>query len=142
MPRGIKTCPTCNKTMGPRTLSCVCGHTFMQGKNEKTVKLDQGTIRKTKKQRATSVANFKELRPGDKIKVAGGGSYYLNREGVKIRIGYKGRFIVNAVDHNGIYAYGNKKEGEQSMCYIWMGRNLLSKAGVHRRAHKVVKING
>ena len=136
--------------MGPRTLVCSqCGHDFgMKAKvpapvADETIKQAiQRIQRKVKVSRNKAVENHKILAPGDRIKILSGGSYIVNKDGAKIHIGYYGRFIVKGVDQNGIFAYGNKKEGEQAMCYIWMGRNLLSKAGVHRRAHKVVKLNG
>ena len=134
-----KQCPQCNKQSGVRTLSCECGHKFAESRKkvvDESVASIKGGVRKS---RNAPVANFKELKAGERIKVAGGGSYWMNKDGQRIYIGYRGRFTVKAVDQNGIYAYGNKKEGEQSMCYIWMGRNLLSKAGVHRRAHKVLR---
>ncbi len=136
MGRGHKTC-VCGKTMGPRTLVCPhCNHDFgiRQIAAPKVGRLVK--VAKVKK----AVDNHKVLAPGDKIKVTSGGSYYKNKDGDKLHIGYRGRFVVKAVDQHGIFAYGNKKEGEQSMCYIWMGRNLLTKAGVHRRPHKVVRV--
>lgn len=160
MARGQKICPSCSKTMGPRTLTCVCGYDFgitkplkfdnvpanetiaqaiERVKNAK-VKAVSKVATKIRKPRSKTVDNHKILAPGDKIKITGGGPYVVNKDGDKIRMGYKGRFVVKGVDQNGIFAYGNKKEGEQSMCYIWMGRNLLTKAGVHRRAHKVMKV--
>lgn len=154
MARGQKICPSCSNSMGPRTLVCKCGYDFGITKPLKFDRvpanetISQAVERvkhakaaaKVRKPRSKTVDNHKILAPGDKIKVTGGGSYVLNKDGDKIRIGYKGRFVVKGVDQNGIFAYGNKKEGEQAMCYIWMGRNLLTKAGVHRRAHKVMKV--
>lgn len=163
--KGRKTCPSCNAEVGARLGQCSCGHTFNIGsKTPKSVgvpgetieqaiervkqfKAKQASMPKVKKTKVVRVAkpvktveNHKILAPGDKIKVISGGSYWKNTADVKVHIGYRGKFTVKAVDQHGIFAYGNKKEGDQSMCYIWMGRNLLTKAGVHRRAHKVVKI--
>lgn len=133
MGRGHKSCPVCGATTGPRAFQCVCGHAF-KFKDEKpaaSVKID-GTQR---------VFNWRELKRYDRIKViAGSGPYFPLSDGSKEPIGYRGKFTVLFIDRNGIYAYGNKKEGPSARCYIWMGEKMTSDAGVVRRPHKIIKL--
>lgn len=43
MGKGIKLCPSCNKSHGPRTIECSCGHVFLERKRKvKDVKTKSG----------------------------------------------------------------------------------------------------
>jgi len=127
MPKGKKTCEKCGHECGPRAYMCSeCQHPFMfavQSKEKKTTRM----IRKF---------DWKELEKGDRIKATGGP--YTVCDGEYIPMGCRGKFVVYAVDNNGIIAYGLKEGG---FCHIWMNKDQVCKSTqIHRTAHRVVKI--
>lgn len=128
MPKGQKTCDKCGTSTGPRAFVCPkCNAPFVF-KN------------KTREQRNTKIIkdiNWRELQKGDKIKVAGG-PYYVYR-GDFIPMGYRGKFIVEGVDHHGIKAWGLDKQS--GFCHIYMGGDIQNKeTGVWKIAHKILKL--
>ena len=127
MPRGQKKCENCGEFTGPRSRSCPkCHHSFIfkvQSKEQKTQSLVKNF-------------NWKELECGDKIKV-NGGPYYMNSKQEFISMGYRGKFIVQSIDGNGILAYSNKG----GFCYIYMGIDFQDKeTNIFKTKHKILKI--
>ena len=93
MPRGQKICSKCSSSNGPRAFVCKnCNQQFSfkaKSREQKTTKLIKDF-------------NWKDLEKGDKIKVSGGPYFVFNGE--FIPMGYRGRFIVESVDAQGIRA--------------------------------------
>jgi hypothetical protein len=128
MPKGKKTCPNCSTETGPRAYCCSsCNYVFVfkpKSKEAKNTKLIQNV-------------NWRELVKGDRIKVAGG-PYYVTR-GEFIPMGYRGRFVVEGIDANGILAWGVDKNS--GFCHIYMGRDYQHKeTGVWKIKHKLIKL--
>jgi hypothetical protein len=128
MAKGQKTCPNCSTTTGPRAYACKsCGHVFV-------------FLPKSKEKKNTKIIkdfNWRDLIKGDKIKVSGG-PYYVSR-GEFIPMGYRGRFIVEAIDQYGIRAYGIDKS--QGFCHIYMGPDIQNKdTKVWKIKHKLWKL--
>lgn len=137
MGRGQKTCKSCGTHTGPRAFKCPkCGEPFeFKDKVPSCFKPEKGE----------SVFDWRTLVRGDRIRViAGSGPYYPknSQRDEDIPMGYYGKFTVRYLDENGIHAYGNVKEGEQSHCYIFMNPEAsgLSKTGMMRVPHKIVKL--
>jgi hypothetical protein len=83
--------------------------------------------------------DWKGLLPGDTIRVKGG-PYFLRKNCERIPMGYRGKFKVSQLDKNGIHAYGNKKEGENSHCFIYMGPRVYNKeTGLYMKKHLIFK---
>lgn len=128
MPKGKKTCPKCSTETGPRAYCCkTCNHIFAfkpKSKEAKNTKIVHNF-------------NWKDLTKGDKIKVSGG-PYYVCR-GEFIPMGYRGRFVVEGLDKNGIMAWGLDKS--QGFCHIYMGRDVQNQeTRVWKIKHKLLKL--
>ena len=128
MPKGKKTCPKCSHETGPRAYCCPkCNHVFAfkpKSKEAKNTKLIQNV-------------NWRELVKGDRIKVTGG-PYFVSK-GEFIPMGYRGRFVVESVDANGILAWGIDKSA--GFCHIYMGGDIQNKeTGVWKTKHKLIKL--
>lgn len=128
MAKGRKTCDNCGASTGPRAYICKkCNTPFV-------FKV------KSKEKRNTKIIrdfNWKELVKGDRIKV-NGGPYFVSR-GEFIPMGYRGRFVVEALDSNGILAWGLDKH--QGFCHIYMAGDIQNKeTGVWKTAHKLLKL--
>jgi len=128
MPKGKKTCPNCSHETGPRAYCCSkCNHIFCfkpKSKEAKNTKMIQNV-------------NWRELIKGDRIKV-GGGPYFVSK-GEFIPMGYRGRFVVESVDKNGILAWGIDKSA--GFCHIYMGGDIQNKeTGVWKTKHKLIKL--
>lgn len=129
MPRGQKCCDKCGNCTGPRAYVCPkCNHQFVfkvQSKDKKNTKFIRDF-------------NWTELQKGDKIKV-GGGPFYMNKSQEFVPMGYRGRFIVDSVDDNGIRAFGIDKFS--GFCHIYMGPDVQNKeTGVWKTKHKMIKL--
>jgi ribosomal protein L40E len=128
MAKGKKTCDNCGASTGPRAYICKkCNTPFV-------FKV------KSKEKRNTKIIrdfNWRELVRGDRIKV-NGGPYFVSR-GEFIPMGYRGRFVVEALDANGILAWGLDKH--QGFCHIYMAGDIQNKeTGVWKTAHKLLKL--
>ena len=128
MAKGKKTCDNCGTSTGPRAYICKkCNTPFV-------FKV------KSKEKRNTKIIhniNWKDLVKGDKIKV-NGGPYFVSR-GEFIPMGYRGRFVVESIDANGILAWGLDKH--QGFCHIYMGGDIQNKeTGVWKIKHKLLKL--
>jgi hypothetical protein len=128
MPKGKKTCDKCGHLTGPRAFMCPqCNTPFIfkcQSKEKKNTKIIRDI-------------NWRDLVKGDKIKVAGG-PYYVSK-GEFIPMGYRGRFLVESIDDNGILAYGLDKY--QGFCHIYMGGDIQNKeTKVWKTKHKLLKL--
>lgn len=126
--KGKKACPSCGTITGPRAYCCKkCNHIFVfkpKSKEAKNTKIIRDV-------------NWRELVKGDRIKVAGG-PYYVSR-GEFIPMGYRGKFVVESVDENGIRAYGVDKYA--GFCHIYMGGDIQNKeTGVWKTKHKLMKL--
>ena len=128
MPRGHKQCPQCYKLTGPRTKICSCGFKFL-------FKLK--SLRPPK----TQVIDWTLLEHGDLIKVKqGSGPYWLDEDGEKMPMGYKGIFRVKRLDSQGIHAYPVKSP-DSGHCYIYMGKKTRAETGTFMRPHRIRKLN-
>lgn len=128
MPKGKKTCPSCSFEVGPRAYMCPkCNTPFAfkaKSKEHKNTKIIRDF-------------NWKELVKGDRIRVAGG-PYFVS-SGDFIPMGYRGRFIVEGLDSNGIKAWGLDKH--TGFCHIYMGGDIQNKeTGVWKTKHKLLKL--
>ena len=128
MGKGQKTCDTCGTSTGPRAYMCAkCNAPFVfkaKSKESKNTKIIRNV-------------NWKELIKGDRIRV-GGGPYYVSGADF-IPMGYRGRFIVEGVDHNGIKAWGLDKHN--GFCHIWMNGDVHNKeTNLYKTPHKLIKL--
>jgi ribosomal protein L40E len=128
MAKGQKTCDNCGSSTGPRAYICKkCNTPFV-------FKV------KSKEKRNTKIIrdfNWRELVKGDRIKV-NGGPYFVSK-GEFIPMGYRGRFVVESLDSNGILAWGLDKH--QGFCHIYMSGDIQNKeTGVWKTAHKLLKL--
>lgn len=128
MPKGKKTCPDCNTMTGPRAYVCKnCNHIFsfkMNNTEKRTIKVIKNF-------------NWRELQSGDKIKV-GAGPYFMH-EGELIPMGYRGKFIVDKIDDQGIQAWGLDKNS--GFAHIYMGSDYKnSETGIYKTKHKILKL--
>jgi len=126
--KGKKACSKCGTITGPRAYLCKKCNTPFAFKN------------KAKGDRHTKIIhniNWKELQKGDKIKVSGG-PYFVHM-GEFIPMGYRGKFIVDRIDTNGILAWGIDKNA--GFCHIWMNGDIQNKeTGVWKTPHKLIKL--
>jgi ribosomal protein L40E len=128
MPRGQKICNKCSTANGPRAFVCKhCNQQFSfkaKSKEQKTTKLVRDF-------------NWKELERGDKIKVSGGPYFVFNGE--FIPMGYRGKFVVESVDAQGIRAWGLDKQS--GFAHIYMGKDIQNRdTGIWKVKHKILKI--
>ena len=130
MGKGQKTCDTCGTSTGPRAYMCAkCNAPFVfkaKSKESKNTKIIRNV-------------NWKELIKGDRIKV-GGGPYFVTKVGQEfIPMGYRGRFVVETIDENGILAWGLDKS--HGIAHIYMGAETQNKeTGVWKIKHKLIKL--
>jgi hypothetical protein len=81
--------------------------------------------------------NWKELVKGDRIRV-GGGPYFVSK-GEFVPMGYRGRFVVEGIDHEGIKAWGIDKHA--GFCHIYMGPDIHNKeTNIWKIKHKLMKL--
>jgi hypothetical protein len=81
--------------------------------------------------------NWKNLVKGDRIKVSSG-PYFVSK-GEFVPMGYRGRFVVDSLDENGILAWGIDKH--TGFCHIYMGGDIQNKeTGVWKTKHKLMKL--
>ena len=128
MAKGQKTCEKCGTTTGPRAYMC---------KNCNAPFVFKAKSKEAKNTKIIRDFNWKELVKGDRIRVAGG-PYYVSR-GEFIPMGYRGRFVVDSIDDQGIRAYGLDKFS--GFCHIYMGGDVQNKeTGVWKIKHKLMKL--
>lgn len=121
----LKTCPKCGEKCAPRLRKCgKCGSVFAF----KVKKKFHGLSR---------VGDWKELQPGDHIRVSGG-PVWIGKDLTETSMGYSGIYSVVSLDENGILARGIDKFS--GYCHIWMGEEKKSDTGVIRRPHKISKL--
>jgi hypothetical protein len=129
MPKGCKKCDRCgSEKNGPRSYVCKdCGEMFCfkpKGKEANNTKIIRDF-------------NWKDLIKGDRIKVSSG-PYFVKGSDF-IPMGYRGRFVVEGLDHHGIKAWGLDKH--QGFCHIYMGPDFQNKeTGVWKIKHKLMKL--
>lgn len=126
--RGQKICPKCSTATGPRAFLCKnCNYQF-------TFKP------KSREQKNTKIIRdfcWKDLEKGDKIKVSGG-PYFVSGSDF-IPMGYRGKFIVESIDQQGIRAWGLDKQF--GFAHIYMGKDKQNKeTGVWKVKHKIAKL--
>ena len=129
MAKGKKTCDHCGSTNnGPRSYVCKdCGEMFV-------FKLKSKEAKNTKIVRDV---DWRTLQKGDRIKVSSG-PYFVSK-GEFIPMGYRGRFVVESLDSNGILAWGLDKH--QGFCHIYMAGDIQNKeTGVWKTKHKLLKL--
>ena len=129
-----KNCPSCNTPTHARTSTCKkCQHVFYVKKSVQAVLLAK---------------NWRDLKPGDVIKViSGSGPYYLSKDnpGEKIMMGQKGKFEVIEV-HNGgpkccginahqLYGRSGKSRYRE---WIYMGESYYKEdVNIHKEPHRI-----
>lgn len=127
MPKGCKTCSSCGYCTGPRAYACPKCHAPFAFKVQ------------TKEQKNTKIIkniNWKELMPGDRIKV-NGGPYYMNRDQEFVPMGYRGKYTVQKLDNNGIVAYSDKG----GFCHIYMGPDIqCNETKIWKTKHRLIKL--
>lgn len=109
--RGQKTCSSCNTINGVRSFECKqCGAQF------KMKKLKRGLKR-------ILIKDHTILQKGDTIRVIGGsGPYYEDATGERTYFVERGKYSVDKVDANGIFAFS-----EGGFDYLYMGEICRSK---------------
>lgn len=128
MAKGQKTCEKCGTTTGPRAYMC---------KNCNAPFVFKAKSKEAKNTKIIRDFNWRELVKGDRIRVTGG-PYYVSR-GEFIPMGYRGRFVVDSIDDQGIRAYGLDKFS--GFCHIYMGGDVQNKeTGVWKIKHKLMKL--
>lgn len=128
MAKGQKVCDKCGTATGPRAYICKqCNTPFI-------FKLKSKEAKNTK---VIKDFDWRQLVKGDKIKVAGG-PYFVS-SGEFIPMGYRGRFVVEGIDSNGIKAWGLDKH--QGFCHIYMGFDTQNpETKVWKTKHKLLKL--
>ena len=129
MPKGKKICDNCGLAVGVRTRQCPeCGHKFSFAVKSK----------ESKRHKIIRNFNWKELQPGDIIKVSGG-PYYLLSNMERSSMGERGKYRVIGLDKNGILAWSVGKNG--GFCHIYMGKDDQCRDTlVYRKKHKISKL--
>lgn len=128
MAKGKKTCDKCGTETGPRAYICKNCNTPFVFKAQSKEKRNTKIIRNV---------NWRELQKGDRIKV-NGGPYFVSR-GDFIPMGYRGRFVVESIDADGILAWGLDRH--TGFAHIYMGGDIQNKeTGVWKTAHKLIKL--
>ena len=128
MGKGQKACENCGQTTGPRAYAC---------KKCNTPFVFKAKSKEHKNTRAIQNVNWRELVKGDRIKV-GGGPYFFSK-GEFIPMGYRGKFVVESVDKNGILAWGIDKNA--GFAHIYMAGDIQNKeTGVWKTKHKLIKL--
>ncbi len=131
--RGQKLCKHCKCINAARQRICIeCSREF---------KLTNSRLK-------NEIINWKEeLKPGDAFRIINGtGPYYVltqdcgeGKEGDKLFVGSKGKFIVRDLDVKGIMAYKMTALGRFE--FVYMGKDEYCKDfNIHRRAHRIVRI--
>ena len=126
--KGQKICASCGSPNGPRSFACKsCNAPFVfkvKSKEAKNTKIIRDV-------------NWKDLVKGDRIKVSGG-PFFMSK-GEFVHMGYRGRFIVESLDKNGILAWGLDKY--QGFCHIYMGGDIQNKeTNVWKTKHNLIKL--
>ena len=121
MGKGIKTCGSCGKGCGPRTISCSCGVRFVfKAKSKNHV-------------RTKGLEDWRELKKDQRIKsVQGYGPYFVGEDGERQNMGYYGVFKVRSVQSDGILAVSDK-----GFVFLYMGKTQDSKVAGVREAHRL-----
>lgn len=128
MAKGQKTCDKCGTTTGPRAYMC---------KKCNTPFVFKAKSKESKNTKIIKDVNWKELIKGDRIRVTGG-PYFVSK-GEFIPMGYRGRFVVESIDSQGIIAWGLDKHS--GIAHIYMGGDLQNKeTGVWKIKHKLLKL--
>ena len=132
--RGQKRCNKCRTVNAARQRVCVyCRQEFVM----KNVPLKH------------EIKDWKVLEKGDAFRVINGtGPYYIlkgdsheGKEGEKLFIGCRGRYIVDNVVPQGIGAW-KMTGGNSRYEFVYMGRDEFDTGlNIHREAHRLVKIN-
>ena len=140
--KGQKICPSCKKPCGCRTLVCKCGYEFIHKSQQKKYKSSgPGQIKKTVNKNL--VENWRELEPGEYIKVIKGSGPYCLIENdeceERVGMGYCGVFKIKGIGEDGIHAYPEGR-GESGHCFIYMGEECTSTSGLIKLPHKIIRV--
>ena len=132
--RGQKRCKKCNTVNAARQTVCVyCRQEFTM----KNIPLKH------------EIKDWKILEKGDAFRVINGtGPYYIlkgdsheGKEGEKLFIGCRGKYIVDNIVAQGIGAW-RMTGGNSRYEFVYMGEDEFDKSlSIHREAHRIVKIN-
>ena len=132
--RGQKRCKKCNTVNAARQRVCVY---CMQEFTMKNIPLKH------------EIKDWKILEKGDAFRVINGtGPYYIlkgdsheGKEGEKLFIGCRGKYIVDNIVAQGIGAW-RMTGGNSRYEFVYMGEDEFDKSlSIHREAHRIVKIN-
>tara|TARA_R100000008_G_C3497747_1_gene122059 strand:+ start:219 stop:542 length:324 start_codon:yes stop_codon:yes gene_type:complete len=85
--------------------------------------------------------DWKTLEKQDIIKcINGHGPYYISKDtGEKIGFNYRGKYVVDSIQKNGISAWPYKNKKESGYCFIYMGESNYSEdLQIYREPHKIV----
>ena len=143
----FKTCTFCQEPNGVRSLKCKsCGQPFPRrlhkiedvGPSKYLAPLSEGVKKRTARFKTIS---WRDLLPGDKIKVSGrSGPYYMGDDGERHYTTTGGYYIVVSLDNMGINCRGMGKIcGHQ---FIYMGPHIKSPLSnnLYRDKHKFRKV--
>ena len=132
--RGQKRCKKCNTVNAARQRVCVyCRQEFTM----KNIPLKH------------EIKDWKILEKEDAFRVINGtGPYYIlkgdsheGKEGEKLFIGCRGKYIVDNIVAQGIGAW-RMTGGNSRYEFVYMGEDEFDKSlSIHREAHRIVKIN-
>ena len=132
--RGQKRCNKCHTVNAARQRVCVyCRQEFVM----KNIPLKH------------EIKDWKVLEKGDAFRVINGtGPYYIlkgdsheGKEGEKLFIGCRGKYIVDNIVAQGIGAW-KMTGGNSRYEFVYMGKDEFDKGlSIHREAHRIVKIN-
>ena len=160
MPKGQRFCESCETyTNGVRSTHCSnCKREFIK----KIKQVVDGVEKKKNKckncgydfkinQEFKTNCNWKELNEGDYIKVfSGSGPYYVNSDGERDYMGYKGYFVVKQVLDEGLLVrkvklkkiHGRNTPISSSVAFIYMGETRRSDVldSITKSKHNIRKV--
>ena len=132
--RGHKRCPKCKTVNAARQRVFVYCRVEFQTKNTRL---------------KNEIKDWKSLERGEAFRVINGtGPYYIlkgdsheGKEGEKLFIGCRGKYIVDNVVAQGIGAW-KMTGGNSRYEFVYMGKDEFDTSlNIHREAHRIVKIN-
>lgn len=116
----VKSCPSCQAEVGRKVRTCTCGYKFVFKKGKWEI-----------------IKKWKTLKRGDVFYLKSGskGPYFKGENDI-ILMGYRGKFTVRNLGHDGIEAYSS----HTGFAFIYMGADFYSEnTGIYRRKYILFK---
>lgn len=137
MPKGSKTCPSCNATCGPRSFTCKhCGADFIVKGEKKAPK--QKIVRKIKP-KALRVVDWANLQTGTRFKITNGSGPYYLRNGERTYMSEKGYYTVQSILKDGIM--GIDDNGYTNFIYMGEEKPSPNIPNLVRSPHRIYTKN-